>query len=414
MFEKLFRRPDTVEAYSSAPLADERLSFLHHLRASGARTVTLRHHACSQLRLIRLLELTEAQSVSVVRIEAAVRSAEGGSVFPGQASASVIRAFVGHAVRWMRFLGRLEEPEAVRHPHAAEFDAWVDWMRRDRGLSQATVGALRRVVEAFFDRLAPTGTALSAITISDIDRTFAAWHAERQFGRRTRNIYARRLRAFFRFAESRGLCTPGLAAAIVPPRVFPETGFPRGFARDDVLRLLASTESDRPSDIRARAMLMLFISYGLRAGEVAGLQLDDVNWQEETLCVRCPKPGTTRLFPLSPGVGHAILRYLREVRPQHPDRTLFLTLKAPVRALDIHSYSNIVKRRVDRLGIRAPCRGAHALRHGTAQHLLDRGMSMKVIGDYLGHRSPSTTAVYARIDLKALREVADCDPGDLP
>ena len=71
-------------------------------------------------------------------------------------------------------------------------------------------------------------------------------------------------------------------------------------------------------------------------------------------------------------------------------------------------------RRASRLGIDAPCRGAHARRHATAQHLLDQGMSMKVIGDCLGHRSPSSTAVYARIDLKALREVADCDPEDLP
>ena len=413
MFDNLFKCPDTIEAYSSAPLADERLSFLHHLRESGSGTTSLRHHACSQLRLVRLLELTDDQSVSVVRIEAAVRSAGGGSGFPRQASASVIKVFVADAVRWMRFLGRLEEPGAVRHSHAVELDVWVDWMRRDRGLSQTTVGALRRVVEDFFDRLAPGGTVLSAITISDIDRTCAAWYAERQLGRRTRNIYARRLRAFFLFAESRGLCTPDLSVAIVPPRVYAETGIPRGFARGDVIRLLATTEGDQPSDIRDRAMLMLFITYGLRSGEVAGLRLDDVDWLEETLRVRCPKPGTTRLLPLSPAAGHALLRYLREVRPRHPDRTLFLTLKAPFQAIDSRACSGVVRRRADRLGIRAPCRGAHALRHAAAQHLLDQGMSMKVIGDYLGHRSPSTTAIYARIDLKALREVADCDPGDL-
>ncbi len=93
MFDNLFKCPDTIEAYSSAPLADERLSFLHHLRESGSGTTSLRHHACSQLRLVRLLELTDDQSVSVVRIEAAVRSAGGGSGFPRQASASVIKVF---------------------------------------------------------------------------------------------------------------------------------------------------------------------------------------------------------------------------------------------------------------------------------------------------------------------------------
>ena len=191
MFDKLFKRPDTVEAYSSAPLANERLNFLHHLRESGAGAISLRQHACSQLRLVRLLDLTDRAPVGVAQTEAAVRSAAGGSGFPQQASASAIRAFVGDVVRWMRFLGRLQEPEELRHPHSAEVDAWLDWMCRDRGLSEATASARRHVVEAFFDRLAPSGTFLSAITISDIDRTFAAWHAERQFGRRTRSLYAR-------------------------------------------------------------------------------------------------------------------------------------------------------------------------------------------------------------------------------
>ena len=413
MFNKLFKRPDTVETYNSAPLTDERLSFLHHLRDCGYEKSSLRNHACSQLRLARLLEMTGRQAVSVARIETALHSATGGSGFPRQASARTIRNFVSNAVRWMRFLGWLEEPEAVRHPHAAEVDAWVDWMHQNRGLSQTTIDRSRKVVDAFFDRLAPSGTLLSAITITDIDQVFAAWHAESQLCRRTRNLHARITRAFFRFAESRGLCSQGLATQIVPPRIYPETGLPRGFARDDVLRLLSSTEGDRPADIRARALLMVFIAYGLRSGEVAGLQLDDVDWQEETLRVRCPKPGVTRLLPLSPGVGSALLRYLREVRPRHQDRTLFLTLKAPIRALPSGSVSTVVRRRADRLGIHAPSRGAHALRHAAAQHLLDQGMSMKVIGDYLGHRSPSATAVYARIDLKTLREVADCDPGDL-
>ena len=413
MFNTLFKRPDAVETYNSAPLTDERLSFLHHLRETGSRGSTLRHHACSQLRLVRLLEMTGRQSVSVARIETALHSATGGSGFPRQASAGTIRNFVANAVRWIRFLGWLEEPEVIRHPHAAEVDAWADWMCQDRGLSQTTIGGYHKIVDTFFDRLAPSGTLLSAITIADIDRVFAAWHTESQLCRRTRNIYAQRTRAFFRFAESRGLCSQGLAAQIVPLRIYPDTGLPCGFARDDVLRLLTSTEGDRPADIRARALLMVFIAYGLRSGEVTGLQLDDVDWQEETLRVRCPKPGVMRLLPLSPGVGAALLRYLREVRPRHQDRTLFLTLKAPIRALASNSASMIVRRHADRLGIHAPSRGAHALRHAAAQHLLDQGMSIKVIGDYLGHRSPSATAVYTRIDLKTLREVADCDPGDL-
>ena len=184
---------------------------------------------------------------------------------------------------------------------------------------------------------------------------------------------------------------------------------PKGLKREDVLRLLATTEGDRPVDKRDRAILMLFIAYGLRAGEVGGLRLDDLDWENEMLRVRCPKPGRTHSYPLSRGVGDAILRYIREVRPSGFGRALFFTMRAPIRPLDRRALGKIVRDRLVSLGIVAGKRGTHALRHAAAQHLLDQGMSMKVIGDFLGHRDPSSTAIYAKVNLTALREVAALD-----
>ena len=154
---------------------------------------------------------------------------------------------------------------------------------------------------------------------------------------------------------------------------------------------------------------MVLIAYGLRSGEVAGLRLDDVDWVEEMLRVRRPKPGRTHHYPLSRGVGQAIVRYITDVRPPRPERALFLTLSAPIRPLSRHAISSVVRSRLDRLGITGKRRGAHALRHAAAQHLLDQGLSMKEVGDYLGHRSISSTAVYAKVQLDILREVADVD-----
>jgi site-specific recombinase XerD len=154
---------------------------------------------------------------------------------------------------------------------------------------------------------------------------------------------------------------------------------------------------------------MLLITYGLRASEVAGLQLDDLDWNREMLHVRCPKPGRTHLYPFSPSVGQTILRYLREVRPERHDRRLFLTLKAPIKPLNRHMIKAIVSTRIERLGITGKRRGPHALRHAAAQHLLDQGLSMKAVGDYLGHRSVAATSVYAKVQLNALREVAAID-----
>ena len=114
------------------------------------------------------------------------------------------------------------------------------------------------------------------------------------------------------------------------------------------MRLLATTEGDRAADVRDRAILMVLIAYGLRSGEVAGLRLEDLNWERERLQVRRPKPGRTHHYPLSRGVGQAILRYLRELRPRRPDRALFFTLNAPIRPLSGKATSHVVRSRLDR------------------------------------------------------------------
>ena len=204
-----------------------------------------------------------------------------------------------------------------------------------------------------------------------------------------------------------------MAVGVIPPRLYPQEGVPAGLARDDVQRLLATTEGGRPADKRDRAILMLLVAYGLRSGEIRGLRLNDVDWERETLRVYCSKPRRTNVYPLSRGVGQAILRYILEVRPSRPERSLFFSVSDPIQPLTSSQVYYIVSRRLRRLGIVTGRRGPHALRHAVAQRLLDHGMSMKVIGDYLGHRNPSTTAIYAKVDLKSLREVADFDLGSL-
>ena len=177
---------------------------------------------------------------------------------------------------------------------------------------------------------------------------------------------------------------------------------------EEVQRLLAATDSDRAADIRDRAILKLLFTYGLRVSEVCSLRLESIDWERETLSVFRPKTGRTEDFPLSPGVGDAVLRYLLVARPpKRPERALFLTLHAPIQPVQAASLSAMVARRARRLGIAGKCRAAHALRHATAQRLLDDGLSMKEIGDFLGHRSPAATAIYAKIDLATLRKVAD-------
>ena len=291
-------------------------------------------------------------------------------------------------------------------PRSRIFD---DWLRKERGLSEETVQSYCAAADHFFFWLAGKGTPLDAVQMADIDDAVVAEHKRGAWNRRTIHDYAQRLRAFFLFAEAGGRCRTGLAAGIMAPRFMADETVPKGVGREDVLRLLASVQGDRPVDKRDRAILMLFVAYGLRAGEVAGLRLDDLDWENEIIRVRCPKPGRTHVWPLSPEVGNAILRYIREARPRGLGRSLFFTSYAPIRPVGRKTLGKIVRDRLAGIGIVTGRRGTHALRHAAAQHLLDQGMSMKVIGDFLGHRDPSSTAIYAKVNLAALREVAALD-----
>ena len=197
------------------------------------------------------------------------------------------------------------------------------------------------------------------------------------------------------------------------PRVFTHEGLPVGPAWDDVKRLLAATEGDRPVDIRDRALLMLLAVYGLRAGEVTALCLKDFDWEREVLSVPHSKSQRPRTYPLCRPVGDAVLRYLREVRPQSDRQEVFLTVIAPFRPLAADGLGGVVRNRLHSLGLTLPHYGPHVLRHACATHLLSQGFTLKEIGNHLGHRSPDATCIYAKVDLGALRAVGDFDLEDL-
>ena len=257
---------------------------------------------------------------------------------------------------------------------------------------------------------AASGAGPGSVTLDDIDRQVAHWHAG-GLGRVTVSNHAWRLRTFFRFAEDRGWCRARLAGGILPPRHPSDETIPKGLDRDEVMDLPATTEGGRPADIRDRAILMVLITCGRRAGEVAGLRLDDLDWKEERFEVSRPRPGRIHHYPLPAGVGQAILRCLREVRPRRKDRALFLSMQAPVRPMTGGAVSHVVRGRTARIGIAGRRRGPHSLRHGVARHLLGHGLPAKAVGDWLGHRSVSATAVHAEVQMDTLREVGKLDPG---
>lgn len=403
MFQQLFQRETVVRRHRAAPLARSRRSYLEHCAGRGLARSTLHSIANYLLGAARFWPAEVTGAIDRPQIEA--MAAQWVAERPGRRSAASGRALVQCTTSWLRFAGCLASPAV---PHADRLADFATSLRQERGLATGTVTAYAACVTVFLRRHCSAQRSLAEVTITEVDRHLAD-QAARGLVRMTIRLHANALRAFFRYGEAVGWARPGLAAAIPLPRIYSGESVVGGPAWEDVQRLLGTTEGDRRDDLRARAILLLLAVYGLRSGEVRVLRLEDLDWEAETLRVRRPKTGRTQVYPLARSVGDAILRYLREVRPPCARREVFLTFRKSPRPLSRAAMWQIVAVRMRRLGIDGkPC-GPHALRHACAQRLLDAGFSMKAIGDCLGHRDPASTAVYARVDLARLRQVADFD-----
>jgi len=415
MLERLFRYPKVLARHREAPFLAERDDFLEHCASQGMARSTLAHVADELLVVVRRLDLTEArQPMTCQQIEAAAarwarHQRRRGHCLKLRWSQ---KRFTQVATHWLRFIERLEIDELK--PSAGE--QWIEpftaYMQNERGLSILTIRNSRWHLEKFFAHLTTQHRTLAQATIADID-AFLESLAQRGWTRVSLAKSAKTLRAFLRYAEQRGWCVAGISAGIVSPRVFRDEGLPVGPDWSDVERLIRSAGGDSARDIRDRAILQLLAIYGLRRGEVARLRLEDLNWTRECISITRHKQRRSQEYPLLPCVAESILRYLEHARPKSSCREVFVTLKAPLRPISPSGLYNVVSKRLRTLEIRSRCYGPHALRHACAGRLVAEGLSLKQIGDHLGHRSANSTRTYAKVDLAGLREVADLSLGGL-
>ena len=292
-------------------------------------------------------------------------------------------------------------------------EEYADYLRQEKGLSPFTIEVRCRQVGRFLSHHYAEHRRIEEIRNEDIDRFIIKKGRHDGHARSTVKTFVISLRCFLRYAEMREWCTRGLAASILAPRVYKHELIPLGPSWNDVQKLIAGTVSDRRVDIRDRAILLFFSVYGLRSNEVLSLKLEDLNWEDEIIHVRRPKSRRTQTFPLSKTVGEALLRYLKEVRPRSQYREVFLTVKSPIAPLSLCVLYRMVAQRMRRLDLKLKHFGPKSLRHACATHLVAQGLSLKEIGDHLGHRSDEATRIYAKVDLDALRQVSDLELGGL-
>ncbi|MEO7652471.1 MAG: tyrosine-type recombinase/integrase [Bryobacteraceae bacterium] len=304
---------------------------------------------------------------------------------------------------WLRFLGWWRQPTVVSQ-YQGELDRYVGWMRDDRGFTPSTVEQWTRIAGRFLRWCERTNRQLADLQAEDIDNYFATQGMGRWARVSVANM-ASALRAFLSYASMQGMCAVSLAASIGRPRLYQQESLPYAPGWSDVQRMLADADTERPRDIRDRAILLLLAVYGMRSGEVAGLRLDQIDWAGRTLHLFRLKRRQPQVYPLLLSVAEALSVYIDTVRPPSSCPEVFLCMQAPRRPIKAGSIYDVANRRFVALGIDAANRGGHALRHACATRLLADGLTLKEIGDHLGHRSTSATSIYAKVNMGSLREL---------
>jgi site-specific recombinase XerD len=317
-------------------------------------------------------------------------------------------------VGYLRRLGVAPPPVAVVPATPVErlLARYRDYLTVERGLAETTGDLNVRVVRPFLVDRAETrecGLALEHLTAGEVTAFVLAQCRQRP--QSVKRIVTA-LRSLLRFLHVEGIISQSLATAVPSVAGWTLTGLPRALEGDQVAALLASCDQRTPTGRRDLAILTLLVRLGLRAGEVAALALDDIDWRRGEITIRGKGNRHDRL-PLPVDVGQRIVSYLQDGRPDTAqDRAMFLRAQAPHGALTSTGVTTVVRAAGRRAGVGVV--GAHRLRHSAATATLHAGGSLTEIGQVLRHSRPVTTAIYAKVDSEALRQLVRSWPGEAP
>lgn len=406
MFETIFNTDCAVTRHRTGPLARERARYLYRCASQGATDKSLRLKARSILWVAARMSIQDFGWVSAERLREIVCGCTEPVVAPSTAS-TLIRS----ARAWLKFLGWWHEPQEPV-PFKEDLERFVSWMRDERELTACTVDQWRYRAIRFLCWCADTGLNLATLQPRDIDSYFATYGVQ-HWSRVSSRHMANFLRVFLRHAASIGACRPGLSDSIQCGPRYALESLPYALDWEDVRSVIAGAYGDDERSVRDRAILLLLAVYGLRRGEVAALRIDQVDRANGRLQIWRLKRRQPQIYPLVSPVAEALGRYIDEARPAVESAEIFIRVRAPRVPITAPAIYNIVNRRLLALGLQAAHLGPHALRHSCAARLLANGLTIKEIGDHLGHRTSMATMTYTKVDLASLRQVAELDLGGL-
>jgi site-specific recombinase XerD len=312
----------------------------------------------------------------------------------------------------MALLQHLRECQAIRTPAPASHNAiglleqeYGRFLTQERGLMQSTVDLYLRMVCPFVAQHQQQGE-LRLDKLAPKDVIDFVLHSTSVRGRWSTKSKITGLRSFLRFLFQTGRIKSNLAGAVPAVPVSHLSDLPRFLQADQVEKVLRCCDRRTKIGKRDYAVLLLLARLGLRSGEVTKLTLDDIAWTSGEILVR-GKGARLDKLPLLQDVGEAVADYLQKGRPHCASRHVFIRCRAPyVGLLGASTIGSLVLRALARAQIRSHHRGSHVFRHSLATRMLERGASLEQISQVLRHQNVQTTEVYAKVNLVALRRLA--------
>jgi site-specific recombinase XerD len=313
---------------------------------------------------------------------------------------------------WLQKTGvasRSNVPRSLGHREIIVHD-FGQYMLRQRGLSSSTLRQYLPFISQFLEeRFGHEATKVETLLSPDVTG-FVQRHS-RTLGHSSIQHRVTALRAFLRYLRHTGQISIDLAACVPSVANWSFSELPKFLLPAQVQMILDQCDHSTAKGRRNYAIFLLLSRLGLRAGEVAALTLDDINWEQGYLMLR-GKGGRWAQLPIPVEVGEAISNYITNGRPSTADRHVFVLERAPRTGFSASTcISAFVRSAVIRAGISSTCKGAHLLRHSLATEMLRKGSSLQEIGEVLRHRSPDTTQLYAKVDLPSLQQLAMPWPG---
>jgi len=399
---ELLKQPRQMNAGCAAPFLE---GFATELASVGHTSLTINEYLTSAIHFGGWLEakgvtFADTNEETIRKFGMHRCKCPGGRTHKG-----VSRAYTARVQRFADYLRQQGAVKALANSTTetpALLVAFRDWLLRHRGLATITVERHEHLIMRMLPSLGTDTSTYSAASVRSVIldqiRNCRPAHAKTIVGA---------LRIYLRFLATNGACHPGLDHMLPTVAEWKLSSLPKYLNSDQVVRLIDSCSKKEPQGFRDRAIVLLLLRLALRAGDIVNMRLTDIDWLDGTLLVRGKGRRDVRL-PLPQDAGDAVLDYVESARPQVAINQIFLCLNAPFRPLQSgSSVSDIVRGALGRAGIKnPPTHGANLLRHSTATMMLRSGTTLDEIGTVLRHKSPNTTAHYAKVDVAALQQIA--------